>query len=491
MDLGILRNILFGRPLPARVREGLDDLYDEGKPMGIPIVGRQGSGKTSFLCRTIVDDFLRNPRKSFFIFDSGGSDKQGILTLLAQQDKDVFENSLKRVVVDVAGHPDLVIPLPEFSEKYGSFEEQVQRVSQNFVKLSPHLVTNAPFLGGLSLREIAPQIFRVCCAISNEYGENWQITEAKKLLLDQGLLRRALNKFGGQIPEAKYFLERIYLELDNKEKELRTFSLLALLGVFEPREIRARVGYYRPAWTPQEIIDDGKMLILDMSRLINQKNAQHYLFTQAYSLVMQEINRRIPGDPEDEPVALVMDEVYSLLSIPGMAEEVGMLSPLYRSRGLEPYVVLQSLSQLAPPLDKQIWSMGNKVVFAIENKEEAEEIAKQLFKYDPRYLKQPARHPNQNFITEPEAGQDRIIADWIQNLNFRECLMRRFVSEREVEPLVVHVPQTRPLPSRPPIMSVREIEEMKLREIGIPIRDALEVINQRKIESDRKAPPSV
>jgi hypothetical protein len=79
------------------------------------------------------------------------------------------------------------------------------------------------------------------------------------------------------------------------------------------------------------------------SKLINQRNTQHYLFTQAYSLIMAEINKRRPGNPEDEPVALVMDEVYSLLSIPGMAEEIGMISPLYRSRKLELYVVIQAL----------------------------------------------------------------------------------------------------------------------------------------------------
>jgi hypothetical protein len=45
---------------------------------------------------------------------------------------------------------------------------------------------------------------------------------------------------------------------------------------------------------------------------------------------------------------------------------------------LELYVVLQSLSQLAKPLDEQIWSLGNKVVFAIENKNKAEEVAHQL-----------------------------------------------------------------------------------------------------------------
>ena len=438
-----------------------------------------------------MEDFLKHPEKSYFILDSGGSDKEAILAQLCQLNEEVYEKAVKRLVLDVLGHPDMVVPMPEFSDKYGPYEEQVQRVSQNLVKLSPHLVANAPFLGGLSLREIAPNLFRVCCAIKNEHEENWQVTEAKKLLLDEGLLRRALNIYGTHVPEAKYFFERIFLELRGAERELRSYALMALLGVIEPREIRARLGYYRPGWTPKEAIEKGLMVIIDGSRLINQRNAQHYLFTQVYSLIMQEINRRTPGDPSYHPVVLVMDEVYSLLSIPGMAEEVGMLSPLYRSRKLELHIVLQSLSQLAPPLDEQIWSLGNKVVFALENKEEAELVAKQLFKYDPRYMKQPARNANQNFITEPEAGQDRIIADWIQNLNFRECLMRRFISERELDPMVVHVAQTRPLPTHTPYCNVWEIEERLLKERGVPVRDALEVINQRKINVDRKGPPQV
>ncbi len=102
---------------------------------------------------------------------------------------------------------------------------------------------------------------------------------------------------------------------------------------------------------------------------------------------MSEINKRTPGDSNDKPVALVMDEVYSLLSIPGMAEEIGMLSPLYRSRKLELYVVLQALSQLAPELYRQIWSIGNIVCFGISNFDEAYELAQQLFRYEARTIK--------------------------------------------------------------------------------------------------------
>ena len=65
---------------------------------------------------------------------------------------------------------------------------------------------------------------------------------------------------------------------------------------------------------------------------------------------MQEINKRRPADPNDLPVSLVLDEVYSLLRIPGMADEIASLSPQYRSRKLQLYIVLQELAQVSREL---------------------------------------------------------------------------------------------------------------------------------------------
>ncbi len=107
------------------------------------------------------------------------------------------------------------------------------------------------------------------------------------------------------------------------------------------------------------------MVIVNASRLINQPLAQHYFVTQVFSLILQFLNKRIPNDPDDKPVAIVLDETYALIGIPGMADEIGKLSPLYRNRKLELYIVLQALSQLAPNLQDKIWSVGNLVSFAV------------------------------------------------------------------------------------------------------------------------------
>ncbi len=374
----------------------------------------------------------------------------------------------------------------------GSFEEQAQRLSQNLAKLAPELVRDAPFLAGLGLREIAPQLFRVLASITNDRNETWQSTEAKKLLTDPPLLRRVLAKYGYKVPQAKWYFEKMFLELKPTERELRTYALLSMLGTIETPETRARVGFYRPGWTPREAVKNGLFVLVDGSRLINQRNTQHYLFTQVYSMFMNEINKRDPGNPNDEPVALVMDEVYTLLSIPGMAEEVAMLSPLYRSRKLQLYIVLQSLSQLAPNLKEQIWSIGNIVSFAISNFEEAYEIAQQLFKYDPRTIKMDARSDMGQPIVEPDRGQYLQIANDIQRLAHRECIIRRYQSEQVLDKNILWVKKTKNVPNTPTAMSVEELKDKLLKERGIRVQDALEVIKQRtEVKSGTVSPPQI
>lgn len=406
---------------------------------------------------------------------------------------EIKDKLLKRVVYDELGNPEWVVPLPEFSHQYGSnYEDQVQRAATNFQKLEEHVVKRTPILGGLALKEVAPEVFRLITAISNDKvdpNETWQITEAKRLLIDAGMMRKAIAKYGSKVPEASWYLTHEFLgNVSPKEREVRTFSLRAILGLVEPRETKARVGYYRPGWTPAEAIQNGLLVLVNGARLINQRNTQHYLFTQAYSLIMAEINKRTPGDPKDKPVALVMDEVYSLLSIPGMAEEVGMLSPLYRSRKLELYVVLQALSQLAPTLRQQIWSIGNVVSFAVSNMDEAYEIAQQLFSYDPKTQKLPAKSETGQPIVEPDRGQYLKIANKLQRFKHRECIMRRYESERLLDKDVRYIGRTKEVPNNPIDEPLENVKERLLKERGVLVRDALEIIQRKNFNGDGKPP---
>lgn len=486
-----ISNFLFPQypKLPGSIVSNYDELKDDGLTMGTLIIGRQGTGKTSSLARHIFEYFKRYPDRAIFVLDWGGSVTDDILSLLSRER--YFGSLSKRVIYDELGNPDWVVPMPEFSYLYGSTaEEQAQRVAMNLRHLAPELIKDAPFIAGLGLREIAPQLFRIITAISNE-NLTWQVTEAKRLLSDKALLQRVLKKYGEKVPHAKWFFENRYINLREAEKELRTFALVAMLGDVESPEARARIGSYRPGWTPREAIKNGYMVIVNGARLINRVNVQHYLFTQIYSLIMSEINKRTPGDPKDKPVALVMDEVYSLISIPGMAEEVGRLAPQYRSRKLELYIVLQTLAQLAEPLDEQIWTIGNIVCFAISNFDEAYKIAQQMFPYDPKTVKLTAKTNETQPVMEPDRGQYLQIANELQRFVHRECIIRRYISERAQEPNILWVKKTKDMNNASPFISLTELKETLLKKRAVKVSEALKVVNGRNLKAEKVARPEI
>jgi hypothetical protein len=217
------------------------------------------------------------------------------------------------------------------------------------------------------------------------------------------------------------------------------------------------------------------MVIVNGARLINQEAAQYYLFTQVYSLIMEEINKRTPANPKDQPVSLVLDEVYSLLSIPGMAQEIGRISPQYRSRKLELYVVLQSLSQLSEELRSLIWNIGNVVCFSLSNVDEAEEMSRQMFSYNPYAIKYNAKTELQQNVSEPDRGQYLQLANNIQHLRHREALVRRYISEQKLDPFIRHVIKTPDVDQTP--VNLDEVKEELLKKRGERLRDVLEYVD--------------
>jgi hypothetical protein len=173
-----------------------------------------------------------------------------------------------------------------------------------------------------------------------------------------------------------------------------------------------------------------------------------------------------------------------------MAPEISKLSPQYRSRKLQLYIVLQELAQMASELRPHIWSLGNIVCFRINNHSEAYEIAQQLFSYEPTRIKLPAINEKQNPITETDRGQYLSIANWIQGLNHRQCIMRRYYSEHEKDKYVRLVTKTKDTSVYQSDVLLQEAKDRLLKERGVPVRDALEVINQRNI-SFQATPPKI
>lgn len=461
-----------------------DFLYDEGLTKGVLVIGGSGTGKTSWLALHIVDYFLKHADEAIFVLDWSGSLTNNIFRLLLMQTN--YQRLLKRIVYDDMGNPDIAIPMPEFSSKYGHADEQVHRVHENLRRLHPEL-ERAPIVGEMGLTD-ATNFFHLLTATQNEYNECWQITETKKIIIDEELLNKLLKDFGNRVPDARYWIKESFQRDSKQGRKLSTKSIISVLGAIEPREVRARVGAQVPGWTPKEAIEKGLMVIVDGRRLINKERTQNYLFTQAYSLIMQEINKRIPDNPKDKPVSLVLDEVYSLLRVPGMAPEIASLSPQYRSRKLQLYIVLQELAQMSEELRPHIWSLGNVVSFAVANHFETLELAKQLFPYDPYTMKLAPMRDGQLPVMEQDQGQYLEYANWIRSFPHRQCIMRRYISEKEKEDKVQFIPETSDFPQGELYITVEEAKEYLLNQRGKSVRDLLENINNRTKDPPRGVP---
>lgn len=480
-----LFRILFGsppHPPVTNLRTSTDDsLYFDGLTRGGLVIGRPGSGKTIWLVMQVLNYALSFRRRAIFILDASGSFTDEFIKLVYQLPPHPRNMILSRLVYDRLGDEELVIPFPFFSDDYGlTREDQVQRVKQIFEKIGNQLVTQTPVMA-LGITEILPQLSRLLFSIPDGIG-SWQFTEIKKLLLYPGMLASACKQFGYKVPEAKWYFEKEYLgdQVSDRERELRTYTLRSLLGSIEPGPIRARVGYPRPNWTPLEAIGRGQIVLISGENIINQETVQAILFMDVFTQILAQINKRTPHDPEIEPVFLAIDEVPMLLKIPGIAEVVGRIPTLYRSRGLQMVIIFQALWQLADELREQIWSLGNNIVFGIDDFQECYQIAQQLFTYNPMAIKQ-TNHWQAAEHLEPDRGQYLSVANWIQHLPKRQVLLKRYLSEGEEDPYVRFVQRTTEKPDLPLPKPLPELKRDLLAKNAIPVKEALRFINQRKL----------
>lgn len=210
------------------------------------------------------------------------------------------------------------------------------------------------------------------------------------------------------------------------------------------------------------------------------KAAQYYYITHAFSLVMKLINKREVDDPNNERVIIALDETKALLKISGFSEIISDISQLYRSRATEIMVIIQGLWQLLDEnLRKQIWSMGSVLSFRRDDNLEAETIARQLWNYDNHYVRYLPKTDSQNPTTESAQGQDRMRADFIQNLKPRQFVMRRYRTESEKEQGVQFVRKTTDMPKNEPYITVPEIMEYLIKRDGVPIREAINAVVAR------------
>lgn len=488
ISANLLMKLLFGpasHPPIKNLRESRDDsLYFDSLTRGTLVTGNPGTGKTRWTAGFMLDYAVEYPNRPLFVFDASGSLTNDFIGLYHNLDPDERDAIDRRVVLDMPGHPDWVIPKPMFHSAYGlTDEELVQRAVNIGKQLNPAKMSQTPMMAE-SLTRTAPMLYRLLMAVRNEDGESWQITEGKKLLVERyegQLLERACKKYGQWAGNAKWYFENTLLRKDVSRQDVAawTSALLGVLSIIETNPLRARYGHGQPGVTAQEIIDQGYIYIVNGEHLSNQDDAQAFVFWDEFSALRTVINRRTPHDPKDKPVLLVIDEVYRLFEIPGMAKALGEISTYFRSRKLMPVIVIQAHWQLDELLKQQIWNLGNNISFAQENLDDSYTTAQQLLVYDSEKTKFDAANDRSNPTAEPDRGQYLTAANWIQNLKWRQVVMRRYIDERTKESHVNFVAQTKERPIKD--LPTEDTKLALLKRRAISVSEAVKEINNREL----------
>ncbi len=488
-----IKSLLFGRqkyPSIPNLAEGNDDfLHLESLTRGTLVLGRPGSGKTVWGAMVTMSRALANPEYPIFVLDASGSFCDEFIKLTYQLPPHLRERIEDRLIYDRMGDPEYVTALPFFSPNYGLYpEEQVQRVTANSLKLNDDLVLRNPTMGGIAIGDIAAYLYRLLISVEDQNGHSWQITEARDLLLNTEKLSRICKKFGHKEKGAQEYFYRHYLPLTETEMDKRTYTFRSILGKLDPKPIRARVGYHTPSWTPKEAIEKGQIVLVSGEELITQPEATGILFTDVYSQIIAAVNKRTPHDETEPPILIVIDEVPMLLEIKGMAEEIGKVSPRYRSRKLQIMIIIQMLSQLEDSLRDKIWSLGNTACFGLDSHKESYEVAQQLFSYDPSASKKPMGM--KHLIADPDRAQYLVAANWIQHFSARSLVLKRWIDEGTEEKYVQFIERTTDKPNVPLLHDFKLIKRQLLKKNALEVSEALKVVNSRTL-TNLSGPPQV
>ena len=506
--LNLIANLLFGTHwrLPQFVLRPARLLYEAGLVMSTAFVGRQGIGKTVALAQELLVQIKAHPEQPFFIFDWSGGLIIILLRLILSDPK--RDELLPRLVYDAMGGRTINgqaygMPMPEFSEKYDPekpwlerVEDQADRVQRIFEALNADLIEKNPTLGGRPIKALLLNLLLLTNAITDENGESWQITEVTRLLKNEAR-ELARKLFGFKVKKANEYFTNEFTGESKLDNDI-AHALGDVLDIIKSSRIRSRAGYPLPGWTPNEAIRNGLVVLCDGSGLTNNHRQKDYLFLQLFYLLLDEINKRAPSSPGYHPINWVMDEVYTFTETPSVSRMLAHLPSEYRSRKLQLFLVIQSLKQLAGEdkgkkgLEDVFFSFGNMVVFSLLDIDDCFTFIKNLIPFDPQLVKVQAHLEGQHDIMENRDEQLAVRAYELQHLAQRECYVRRFVNEAQMD-RVIHIGRTREARITANYQDVENLKDNLMLQRGVLLSKAQKIIGERKISIPKKQirPPSV
>lgn len=375
---------------------------------GLRIIGAAGSGKTQLGVWLLFSFFLQ--RRPFLVFDPTRSLIKGFLSRLQQHIKDHQHSEEEQarlygriVYCDLSGQSGYVVPFSLF-QRYGTeplsavADRVMSWVSGNFA--SSH---SAPVEGYSSI----VKNFYPACIIAAGLQPAIQVTDIPDLLRHpssgrwQQRFAQVLATYPDEAREAVAYFQNESSLLDRATKERRlNLSDVALQPFRYMAGMRAAFGATTPGLDYEQIIEQGKIVLIDASGLAGEYQQQVLNWILLYSLPPFLKAR---GSGQYKPIGLMIDEISTFYqdapeSMEVFANRFGeMVHVLRRQYGIHPLCVIhQTIAQLHEKIAGHLAALSNQIVGKPTDFESAVLLAEQVFpsqpfvkRWDPVYANVP------------------------------------------------------------------------------------------------------
>ena len=329
--------------------------------------------------------------------------------LLAYLSSDLMDDSLRqRVIYFDPSRTDYLIPFNVLNAPYSAYET-AQNVVEAFRRTWPDSLREAPRFANIALAALITLI-----------ENKLTLVEMHRLLTDssyrEGLLTRVSN------PEVVSFFRDRY-DRWGREQPLMTESLLNKTSalVLNPR-LRLILGQRENGLNFREIMDEGKVLIIDLGRCDGETRR---LLGSLIVTGLEQAALSRKGTKERPPFYLFIDEFQDYCANEGSIQTLAKILSECRKFGLHMTLAHQTLSQIGDErLQGALENAQIKVIFGT-GRQTAEVIAKELFIPELEEVKHEVEEESQKSRTHPTFYP--LFEQWEKLIQLTQSLPRRSI----------------------------------------------------------------
>ncbi|MSP12819.1 MAG: hypothetical protein EXR62_07665 [Chloroflexi bacterium] len=457
-------------------------LLDEARTRGTIIRGAPGSGKTTLVAMIVYGDLIRG--KPALVIDAKGALKRQVLKLILRNPMPRRVDLLSRLRLWPVGHANWTYTLP-WLHPPGPHSQRAQRFLDVTMKMLPSL-DNAPILGKPSLYGIGMPVMMILSSLG------YQVTEAIDLLYDIGTIgsfwRSKLFQAERVVPQAVRLLERTYLQWPERTRKERRYAFEAHIFPYLLSDtLRAMAGSTTP-FDLETAEAEGLTIFADTSK-VEEETVRDTVTLHLFQYFLEYIRRRGVGNVT--PWSLVLEEAAILMRTESLVTDVQALANEYRNNRLESTISFQSVNQVSTKLLELLYSFGTHWIGKTSSQMESEIEADFLTTYDPHLVKfegyasydsrsgRQTGHNNPMFFSVEE--QRRMTADRLTEQQGRQFMVKRYLDEATVDPIVHQVTTTIDTPDTSWITEedLLQAEEENLKTFAQSVAHILEEVDAR------------